>query len=102
MAKFAQGLHACMQFALDPQFTREPAEGAHLLDSVSKLEHFLNNLQTHREMSLCISRNSKMEEGAVGMSNLQNLPVRGAKGDTTLRRKRDFVEKFDERKRKES
>jgi len=103
MAKFAQGLHACMQFALDPQFTCEPAEGAHLLDSVSKLEHFLNNLRTHREMSLCISRNSKMEDGAVGMSYLQNLPVRGAKGDTTLRRKRDFVEKFvDERKRKES
>ena len=47
-----------------------------------------------------------MEVGAVGMSNLQNLPVRGAKGDTTLRGKRDFFEKFekfvDERKRKES
>ena len=43
-----------------------------------------------------------MEDGAVGMSNLQNLPVRGAKGDTKLRRKRDFVEKFvDERKGKE-
>ena len=102
MAKFAQGLNACMQFALDPQFTCEPAEGAHLLDSISKLEHFLNNLQTHREMSRCISRNSKTEDGAVGMSSLQNLPVRGAKGDTKLRRKRDFVEKFvDERKGKE-
>ncbi len=102
-AKFTQGLNACMQFALDPQFTCEPAEGAHLLDSVSKLEHFLNNLQTHREMSPCISRNSEMEDGAVGMANLQNVSVRGAKGDTTSRRKRDFVEKFvDERKRKES
>jgi hypothetical protein len=98
--------HEAIQMAgliTDPEFTCEPDEAAFISDSLAKLQSFINNVQTHREMSENMSRNSKMENGAVGMANLQNLPVRGAKGDTTLRRKRGFHEKFlDERKRKES
>lgn len=46
-SKLAQGCNACMQFALDPDFKCEPAQGAHAIDSITKLQHFLN-LQTHR------------------------------------------------------
>ena len=59
----------------------EPAEAAHIMDSITKLRHFVNNLQTHVEMSQHMSRNSKMDGGGVsGMSNFDAIPVTGARG----------------------
>ncbi len=63
---------------------------------------YMHNLKTHREMSQSMSKNSKMDgDGVIGMSNLVAIPMRGAAGDSALRRKRGWHEKMvDEHKRK--
>ena len=92
------------QLALDPEFTFEPDEAAHITDTLTKLQRFMTNLKTHREMSQSMSKNSKMDgDGVIGMSNLVAVPMRGAARDTALTRKRGWHEKMvDERKRKAS
>ena len=92
------------QIALDPEFTFEPDEAAHIIDTLNKLERYMHNLKTHREMSQSMSKNSKMDgDGVIGMSNLVAIPMRGAARDTALTRKRDWHEKMvDEHKRKAS
>ena len=55
------------KLANNPEFTFEPEEAAH----ITKLEHYMHNLKTHREMSQSMSKNSKMDgDGVIGMSNL--------------------------------
>ena len=92
------------QVALDPEFTFEPEEAAHITDTLAKLQRYMHNLKTHREMSQSMSKNSKMDgDGVIGMSNLVATPMRGAAGDTALSRKRGWHEKMiDEHKRKAS
>ena len=93
-SKLAQGCNAVLSVALDPDFKCEPAEAAHAIDPITKLQHFLNNLQTHVEMSQHMSKNSKMDGGGVfGMSNFDAILVTGASGDTSLIRKRGWHEK---------
>ena len=93
-----------IQPANNPEFTFEPDEAAHITDTLDKLERFMNNLKTHREMSQNMSRNSKMDgDGVIGMSNLVAIPMRGRRDDTALSRKRGWHEKMvDEHKRKAS
>jgi len=88
----------------NPEFTFEPGEAAHITDTLTKLQRFMTNLKTHREMSQSMSKNSKMDgDGVIGMSNLVAVPMRGAAGDTALSRKRGWHEKMvDEHKRKAS
>jgi len=92
------------QIALDPEFTFEPGEAAHITDTLTKLQRFMTNLKTHREMSQSMSKNSKMDgDGVIGMSNLVAVPMRGAARDTALTRKRGWHDKMvDEHKRKAS
>ena len=92
------------QVALDPELTLEPDEAAHIIDTLAKLQRYMHNLKTHREMSQSMSKNSKMDgDGVIGMSNLVAVPMRGAARDTALTRKRGWHEKMvDERKRKAS
>ncbi|OUS41748.1 hypothetical protein BE221DRAFT_64854 [Ostreococcus tauri] len=92
------------QVALDPELTLEPDEAAHIIDTLAKLQRYMHNLKTHREMSQSMSKNSKMDgDGVIGMSNLVAIPMRGAAGDTALSRKRGWHEKMiDEHKRKAS
>jgi hypothetical protein len=90
------------QLANNPEFTFEPDEAAHIIDTLNKLQRYMHNLKTHREMSQSMSKNSKMDgDGVIGMSNLVAIPMRGAAGDTALSRKRGWHEKMvDEHKRK--
>jgi len=92
------------KLANNPEFTFEPDEVAHIIDALAKLERYMHNLKTHREMSQSMSKNSKMDgDGVIGMSNLVAIPTRGAARDTALSRKRGWHEKMvDERKRKAS
>jgi len=101
---WAQMTTELTQIALDPEFTFEPGEAAHITDTLTKLQRFMTNLKTHREMSQSMSKNSKMDgDGVIGMSNLVAVPMRGAARDTALTRKRDWHEKMvDEHKRKAS
>jgi len=93
-----------LQLANNPEFTFEPDEAAHIIDALAKLERYMHNLKTHREMSQNMSKNSKMDgDGVIGMSNLVAIPTRGAARDTALTRKRGWHEKMvDEHKRKAS
>ena len=102
-SRWAQMTAELTQLALDPEFTFEPDEAAHITDTLNKLQRFMHNL-THREMSQNMSKNSKMDgDGVLGMSNLVAIPMRGAAGDTALSRKRGWHEKMvDEHKRKAS
>ena len=103
-SRWAQMTAELTQLALDPEFTFEPDEAAHITDTLNKLQRFMHNLKTHREMSQNMSKNSKMDgDGVLGMSNLVAIPMRGAAGDTALSRKRGWHEKMvDEHKRKAS
>ena len=103
-SRWAQMTAELTQLALDPEFTFEPDEAAHITDALDKLQRFMHNLKTHREMSQNMSKNSKMDgDGVLGMSNLVAIPMRGAAGDTALSRKRGWHEKMvDEHKRKAS
>ena len=103
-SRWAQQTTDLTQVALDPEFTFEPEEAAHITDTLNKLERYMHNLKTHREMSQSMSKNSKMDgDGVIGMSNLVAIPMRGAAGDTALSRKRGWHEKMvDEHKRKAS
>ena len=103
-ARWVQSHTEMIQLALDPEFTFEPDEAAHITDTLTKLQRFMNNLKTHREMSQSMSKNSKMDgDGVISMSNLVAIPMRGAAGDTALSRKRGWHEKMvDEHKRKAS
>ena len=103
-SRWAQMTAELTQLALDPEFTFEPDEAAHITDALDKLQRFMHNLKTHREMSQNMSKNSKMDgDGVIGMSNLVAIPMRGAAGDTALSRKRGWHEKMvDEHKRKAS
>ena len=77
------------------EFTFEPEEAAHITDMLTKLQRYMHNLKTHREMSQSMSKNSKMDgDGVIGMSNLVAIPMRGAAGDTALSRKRGWHEKM--------
>jgi hypothetical protein len=68
-----------LQLANNPEFTFEPDEAAHITDTLTKLQRFMHNLKTHREMSQSMSKNSKMGgDGVIGMSNLVAIPTRGA------------------------
>jgi len=103
-SRWVQSCTEMIQLALDPEFTFEPDEAAHITDALDKLQRFMHNLKTHREMSQNMSKNSKMDgDGVLGMSNLVAIPMRGAAGDTALSRKRGWHEKMvDEHKRKAS
>jgi len=103
-SRWAQMTTELTQIALDPEFTFEPGEAAHITDTLTKLQRFMTNLKTHREMSQSMSKNSKMDgDGVIGMSNLVAVPMRGAARDTALTRKRGWHEKMvDEHKRKAS
>ena len=85
---------------MTPELTR----AAHITDTLAKLQRYVHDLKTHREMSQSMSKNSKMDgDGVIGMSNLVAIPMRGAAGDSALSRKRGWREKMvDERKRKAS
>ena len=91
-----------LQLANNPEFTFEPDEAAHITDTLTKLQRFMNNLKTHRAMTQSMSKNSKIDgDGVISMSNLVAIPMRGAAGDTALTRKRGRHEKMvDEHKRK--
>ena len=92
--RFMHGVSALLNDVTADDFKCEPAEAAHITDSITKLRHFVNNLQIHVEMSQRVSRNSKMDGGGVsGMSNFDAIPVTGARGDTSLIRKRGWHEK---------
>ena len=94
-SRWAQMTTELTQIALDPEFTFEPGEAAHITDTLTKLQRFMTNLKTHREMSQSMSKNSKMDgDGVIGMSNLVAVPMRGAAGDTALSRKRGWHEKM--------
>ena len=86
------------------QMTTELTRAAHITDTLAKLQRYVHDLKTHREMSQSMSKNSKMDgDGVIGMSNLVAIPMRGAAGDSALSRKRGWREKMvDERKRKAS
>ena len=101
-SRWAQMTTELTQAALDPELTFEPDEAAHITDTLAKLQRYMHNLKTHREMSQSMSKNSKMDgDGVIGMSNLVAIPMRGAAGDTALSRKRGWHEKMvDEHKRK--
>jgi len=101
---WVQSCTGMINLATDPEFTFEPDEAAHITDALDKLERFMHNLKTHREMSQNMSKNSKMDgDGVIGMSNLVAIPMRGAARDTALSRKRDWHEKMvDEHKLKAS
>ena len=103
-SRWVQSYTEMIQPANNPEFTFEPDEAAHITDTLDKLERFMNNLKTHREMSQNMSRNSKMDgDGVIGMSNLVAIPMRGRRDDTALSRKRGWHEKMvDEHKRKAS
>ena len=103
-SRWAQMTTELTQVALDPEFTFEPDEAAHITDTLTKLQRYMTNLKTHREMSRSMSKNSKMDgDGVIGMSNLVAIPMRGAAGDTALSRKRGWHEKMvDEHTRKAS
>jgi len=94
---WVQSCTGMINLSTDPEFTFEPDEAAHITDALDKLE-------THREMSQNMSKNSKMDgDGVLGMSNLVAIPMRGAARDTALSRKRGWHEKMvDEHKRKAS
>ena len=99
--RWAQMTAELTQVALDPEFTFEPDEAAHITDTLTKLQRFMNNLKTHREMSQSMSKNSKMDgDGVIGMSNLVAIPMRGAARDTALTRKRGWHEKVVDKKHK--
>lgn len=92
--RLIHGISALLNDVTGPDFKCEPAEAAHIMDSITKLQHFVNNLQTQMEMSQRMSKNSKMDGGGVsGMSNFDVIPVTGAGGDTSLIRKRGWHEK---------
>ena len=101
-SRWAQMTTELTQAALDPELTFEPDEAAHITDTLAKLQRYMHNLKTHREMSQSMSKNSKMDgDGVIGMSNLVAIPMRGAAGDTALSRKRGWHEKMvDEHKHK--
>ena len=103
-SRWAQMTTELTQAALDPELTFEPDEAAHITDTLAKLQRYMHNLKTHREMSQSMSKNSKMDgDGVIGMSNLVAIPMRGAAGDSALSRKRGWHEKMvDEHKRKAS
>ena len=86
------------------QMTTALTRAAHITDTLAKLQRYVHDLKTHREMSQSMSKNSKMDgDGVIGMSNLVAIPMRGAAGDSALSRKRGWREKMvDERKRKAS
>ena len=67
------------QVALDPELTFEPDEAAHNIDTLAKLQRYMHNLKTRREMSQSMSKNGKIGgDGMIGMSNLVAIPMRGA------------------------
>jgi len=103
-SRWAQQTTDLTQVALDPEFTFEPDEAAHITDTLNKLQRYVHNLKTHREMSQSMSKNSKMDgDGVIGMSNLVAIPTRGAARDTALTRKRGWHEKMvDGKQRKAS
>ena len=39
------------KLANNPEFTFEPEEAAHIIDTLTKLERYMHNLKTHREVS---------------------------------------------------
>ena len=93
-----------MQHALDPEFTFEFEEGAHITNTLEKLYFYMHNLKTYGEASPSMSKNSKTDgDGVSGASNLVAIPTTGAARDTALSRKRGCHEKMvDEHKRKAS
>jgi len=59
-SRCAQMTAELTQVALDPELTFEPDEAAHIIDTLAKLQRYMHNLKTHREMSQSMSKNSKM------------------------------------------
>ena len=58
--------------------TTELTRAAHITDTLAKLQRYVHDLKTHREMSQSRSKNSKMDgDGVIGMSNLVAIPMRG-------------------------
>jgi hypothetical protein len=103
-SRWAQMTAELTQLALDPEFTFEPDEAAHITDTLEKLYRYMHNLKTYGEASPSMSENSKTDgDGVIGASNLVAIPTTGAARDTASSRKRGCHEKMvDEHKRKAS
>ena len=51
-SRWVQSHTEMINLALDPEFTFEPDEAAHITDMLDKLQRFMHNLKTHREICL--------------------------------------------------